>query len=178
MSKAKEAFGFAISDAKELISCFDMMNAGDCTNKPPEVLKRASLIMTLTAWETYVEDVASELIETKFAMVMGSQVGLIINNRLKDYLKVFNNPGSKKTKDLFFEFFDIDVTESWVWGNYQVANDARTALNAWLKKRGEAVHRAQTNKQSSHIVKRDELDKCIRFFQELVDVTDQTLMAL
>jgi hypothetical protein len=109
---------------------------------------------------------------------MGSQVGLIINNRLNDHLKVFNNPDSKKTKDLFFEFFDIDVTESWVWGNYQVAKDARTALNTWLKKRGEAVHRAKTDKQSSHIVKRDEIDKCIRFFQELVDVTDQTLMAL
>jgi demethoxyubiquinone hydroxylase (CLK1/Coq7/Cat5 family) len=178
MSKAKQAFGFAISDAKELISCFDTMNAGGCANQPPEVLKRASLIMTLTAWETYVEDVASELIQTKYAMVMGSQVGHIINNRLKDHLKVFNNPDSKKTKDLFLEFFNFDVTESWVWGNYQTANDARTALNAWLKKRGEAVHRAQTDKQSSHIVKRDELDKCIRFFQELVDVTDQTLMAL
>jgi demethoxyubiquinone hydroxylase (CLK1/Coq7/Cat5 family) len=117
MSKSKQAFGFAISDAKELISCFDTMNAADCANQPPEVLKRASLIMTLTAWETYVEDVASELIETKYAILMGSQVGNIINNRLEDHLKVFNNPDSKKAKELFFEFFDIDVTESWVWGN-------------------------------------------------------------
>lgn len=178
MSIAKESFNYAISDAEEIISCYDRMNAGDCTEQPPEVLKRATLIMSLTAWETYIEDVASELIEEKYGMVMGSQVGNIINNRLRDHLKVFNNPDSKKTKDLFLEFFGIDVTESWVWGNYQTAKDARTALNAWLRKRGEAVHRAQTDKQSSHIVKRDELDKCIRFFRELVDVTDRALMAI
>jgi hypothetical protein len=178
MSSAKQGFIFAISDAEELISCYDAMNSGDSNNQPPEVLKRAALIMTLTAWETYVEDVASELIEKKYGVVMGSQVGNIIDNRLQEHLKVFNNPDSKKTKDLFLEFFGIDVTESWVWGNYHLAKDARTVLNSWLKKRGEAVHRAQTDKQLMHIVKRDELDKCIRFFKELVDVTDQTLMVL
>jgi len=178
MSTAKQTFNFAISDAEELISCYDSMNTDNFTNQPPEVLKRATLIMTLTAWETYVEDVASELIEAKYGMVMGSQVGNIINNKLREHLKVFNNPDSKKTKDLFFEFFGIDVTETWIWGNYHTAKDTKTALNSWLKKRGEAVHRAQTDKQSIHIVKRDELDKCIRFFRELVDVTDKTLMAL
>jgi hypothetical protein len=178
MSIAKNAFSLAISDAIEIISCYDILNSSGDSNQPPEVLKRAALTMTLTAWETYVEDVASELIEAKYGMVMGSQVGHIINNRLNEQLKVFNNPDSKKTKDLFLEFFGIDVTESWIWGNYQIAKDAITALNAWLKKRGEAVHRAQTNQQSTHIVKRDELDKYIRFFQDLVDVTDRTLMTL
>ncbi|HCE4548174.1 TPA: hypothetical protein NGR73_004604 [Vibrio parahaemolyticus] len=175
MSVAKMDFELAISDAEELIACYDSLN--NCGNKPrpPEVLKRATLIMTLTAWETYVEDVAEELIQSKYGMVMGSQVGNIINGRLTELLKTFNNPDSKKTKDLFLEFFGLDVTESWVWGNYITAKDARTALNCWLKKRGEAVHRAHTDKQSTHIVKRDELNKCIRFFRELVDVTDRRL---
>jgi len=112
MSTAKQTFNFAMSDAEELISCYDSMNTDDSTNQPPEVLKRATLILTLTACETYVEDVASELIDAKYGMVMGSQVGNIINNRLRDHLKIFNNPDSKKTKDLFLEFFGIDVTET------------------------------------------------------------------
>lgn len=104
---------------------------------------------------------------------MGSQIGNVITGRLNEHLKTFNNPDSKKTKDLFQEFFGLDVTESWVWGNFHTAKDTRTALNSWLRKRGEAVHRAHTDKQSSHIIKRDEVDKCIRFFRELVAVTDK-----
>ncbi|TOH24125.1 HEPN domain-containing protein, partial [Vibrio parahaemolyticus] len=87
MSQARKEFELAISDSEELITCYDLMN--NCENKyqPPEALKRATLIMTLTAWETYVEDIASELIAAKYGMVMGSQVGNIIENRLNDHLK-------------------------------------------------------------------------------------------
>ena len=74
------------------------MNHCDSGMRPPEVLKRATLIMTLTAWETYVEDIASELINAKYGMVMGSQVGSIITGRLHDHLKVFNNPDSRKLR--------------------------------------------------------------------------------
>ncbi|MUK28429.1 HEPN domain-containing protein [Aliivibrio fischeri] len=178
MTQAKKVFELAISDAEELISCYDCMNNNENDYRPPEALKRATLILSLTAWETYVEDVVSELISVKYSMLMGSQLGNIITSKLNEHLKIFNNPDSKKTKHLFHEFFGIDVTEAWVWGNYHKADEARAALNKWLKKRGEAVHRAQIDKQSTHIVKRDELDKCIRFFRELVEVTDNRLSQL
>ncbi|HHF3254323.1 TPA: HEPN domain-containing protein [Vibrio alginolyticus] len=102
----------------------------------------------------------------------------MVENRLEEHLKYFNNPGSKKTKALFEEFFGIDVTEAWIWANYITADESRTQLNKWLKKRGEAVHRAQIDRTEAHIVKREELDKCIRFFRELVTVTDTRLALL
>lgn len=50
-SRAKGTFDSAIRDAGELLALFDSLNV-----KPPpdsaEVLKRAGLIMALTAWET------------------------------------------------------------------------------------------------------------------------------
>ncbi|EIO4561443.1 HEPN domain-containing protein [Vibrio parahaemolyticus] len=178
MSEAKSTFEIAISDAEQLLDCYDRLNGACSTTPPPEVLKRATLIMTLTAWETYVEDVAKEVIDAKYGVVIGSQLGLIIENRLEDHLKYFNNPGSKKTKALFEEFFGIDVTEAWVWNNFNTADESRAQLNKWLKKRGEAVHRAQTDRTEAHIVKREELNKCIRFFRELVSVTDARLSEL
>ena len=55
MSKASETFAQAIRDAENLLTHFNKLNV-----KPPpaenEVLKRAGLIMAMTAWETYVED--------------------------------------------------------------------------------------------------------------------------
>jgi hypothetical protein len=178
MSEAKANFGHAISDAEQLLECYDQLNGCNSNSQPPEVLKRATLIMTLTAWETYVEDIAKELVDAKYRVVKGSQLGSIVENRLEEHLKYFHNPGSKKTKALFAEFFGIDVSEAWVWGNFQTADEARAQLNKWLKKRGEAVHRAQTDITEAHIVKRDELDKCIRFFRELVNVTDARLSEL
>ncbi|TXM15458.1 HEPN domain-containing protein [Vibrio parahaemolyticus] len=178
MSEAKANFEYSISDAEQLLECYDQLNGCNSNSQPPEVLKRATLIMTLTAWETYVEDIAKELVYAKYGVVMGSQVGRLIEKRLEEHLRYFNNPGSKKTKALFEEFFGIDVTESWVWCNYHTADEARAQLNKWLKKRGEAVHRAQTNRTEAHIVKREELDKCVRFFKDLVVATDLKLSQL
>ncbi len=176
MSKAIESFNLAITDAEELLNCYDHMNQGDNrTASPPEALKRASLILVLTAWETYVEDIATELFDQKFGALKGCQIGNFMEQQFSTRLKMFHNPDSVKTKQIFLEFFGVDVTDSWVWNNYTTSKEVRTILNQWINKRGDAVHRAQTDKQSTHIVKRNELDKCIFFFKHLVMVTDDAL---
>jgi len=55
MSEAKASFEYGIKDAEDLLEHFDAVD----TKPPPDnagVLKRAGLVMALTAWETYVED--------------------------------------------------------------------------------------------------------------------------
>ncbi len=72
MSKALESFNLAITDAEELLNCYDQINQNNAQDyQPPEALKRASLILVLTAWETYVEDIATELFELKFGVLKG-----------------------------------------------------------------------------------------------------------
>lgn len=54
MSEAKISFDYGIQDAEDLLAQFDAIN----TKPPPEnaeVLKRAGLVMALTAWETYLK---------------------------------------------------------------------------------------------------------------------------
>lgn len=182
MSEAKKSFILAIADAQELLDCYDQLNKSKEKNKdnpmPPEALKRASLILVLTAWETYVEDVATELFEQKFGALKGCLIGDFMWKQFLTKLKTFNNPDSLKTKQIFEEFFGVDITLEWKWNNYNTPKDVKTALNKWISKRGEAVHRAQPDKQSNHVVKRSELDKCIIFFKDLVTVTDNTLLAV
>ena len=175
MSDSLNNFNQAINDAKELVSCYDTMNKSK-NDDAPEVLKRATLIMILTAWETYIEDVAIELFNHKFGALKGCHVGNFMKDQFELRLKTFHNPNSLKTKKIFLEFFGIDVTDHWIWNNYQDPDQVRSTLNRWIKKRGEAVHRSQTDVTKPHIAKRDELDKCIRFFTELVGVTDKILM--
>ena len=179
MSKAIESFNMAIADAEELLHCYDHINQDSTrTRNPPEALKRASLILVLTAWETYVEDIATELFNQKFGVLKGSQIGNFMEQQFSTRLKMFHNPDSNKTKQIFLEFFGVNATEKWVWNNYSTSKEVKTILNQWISKRGDAVHRAYIDKQSNHIVKRSELDKCIFFFKNLVKATDDALASI
>ena len=173
MSYAKASFEHAIRDAEELLAHFDAINA----NPPPhhaEVLKRAGLVMALTAWETYVEDRVTEATNKRLAIVAGSYVGEFIQKKLQLELKQFHNPTSDKTKRIFLEYLDLDVTQGWVWANND-PEKAKKSLNEWISKRGDAVHRSKpinNGSSTAHLIKRDELEKVIRFIKELVKATD------
>src|SRR5690606_17967944 len=102
MSRAKESFEYAIKDAEGLLAHFNALN----TIPQPEngeVLKRAGLVMALTAWETYVEDRLLEGAKAKLSAVSGSFVGEFVNKRLNDELKRFNTPNAENTKRVFIE---------------------------------------------------------------------------
>ena len=52
---------------------------------------------------------------------------------------------------------------------------AKTTLNGWIAKRGDAVHRSKAVSGGSpvaHLIRREELEKVIRFIKELVRATD------
>ncbi len=165
-----------MSDARELFDCYDSLNSHPELS-PPSALKKACLILTLTAWETYVEDVVTEIFEIKFSVFKGSMVGNFAEKQLSQRLKLFHNPNSQKTKHLFEEFFGIDVTEKWTWPNVTPI-DARSQLNTWIRKRGEAVHRAEVCLNQPQVINKADLGKCLRFFEELAKATDTALETL
>jgi hypothetical protein len=173
MSRAFQNFEHAIKDGEELLAHFDAVNS----NPPPanaEVLKRAGLVMALTAWETYVEDRLLEEMNKKLGVVAGSYVGDFVLKKLHQDMKQFHNPSAEKTKRLFLEYLEIDVTEGWSWSNCD-PEKAKATLNGWIVKRGNAVHRSKAVNNGSpaaHLIKRDELEKMVRFIKELVKATD------
>ena len=177
MSKAKAAFESSIKDAEDLLAHFDALS------KPPpenaEVLKRAGLVMALTAWETYVEDRVLEEVTARLRVVNGSYVGKFVLRRLEEELRRFHNPTSEKTRKLFNDFLEVDVTAKWEWQHYDSAK-ARKSLDDLLSKRGDAVHRSKPSTAGTspapHLVKREDLEKSIRFLKSLVEATDKALI--
>jgi RiboL-PSP-HEPN len=176
MSRSRTTFQSSIKDAEELLDHFDSIN-----KKPPpdnaEVLKRAGLIMALTAWETYVEDRITEEMEINLKVVSGSYLGDFVQARLKEELKRFHNPTSEKTRRIFLEYVGIDVTTRWEWQNFDPPK-ARKTLDELIAKRGDAVHRSKpaiTGVPAPHSIKREELDRAIKFLKHLVEANDQAL---
>ncbi|MCU7374883.1 HEPN domain-containing protein [Paucibacter sp. O1-1] len=129
MSKALVSFEGSIKDAEDLLAHFDAMP------KPPppnaEVLKRAGLVMALTAWETYVEDRVREEVTRRLRVVNGSYVGKFVASRLEEELKRFHNPTSDKTKKLFHDFLEVDVVSGWEWTNFDSAKARRRWTNSF-----------------------------------------------
>ena len=173
-SKAFQTFEHAIQDAVDLLNHFDSLN-----NQPPppeaEVLKRAGLVMALAALETYIED---RIVEAADAVSgCGSEGSLLVKfykTSLENDLKYFHTPSTDKTKAIFMKFLGINVTEGWVWNNYDPTR-ARKELNMIAKKRGDIAHRSWrpvTGQPAPHAVTRDDLRKHIRFISDLVEATD------
>lgn len=176
MSEAAKAFERSINDAQELLERFDEENS-QSSGKSAETLKRAGMVIAMGAWETYVKDRIKEEFEVYLKAVEGSLVGRFVQKRLKQDLQRFYNPNSDRTKLIFNDYFEVDVTQGWTWNNYDISQ-AKKTLNALISKRGAAAHQASTSSDPStpHLVKRDELEKAIRFLKGLVEATDKVKM--
>lgn len=175
MCQAKNVFDVSIQDAERILEAYEHMKNIPDLERDPEELKRAALIMILTAWETYVEDKISEEVAMQTKVLQGSHIGDFISNTLEKDLKFFHTPNSKKTKEIFERFLGIDVTEHWSWPGYEEQERTRAKLNEWIKKRGDAVHRSVTDKQVTHLISKPDAEKCIKFFKMLVEVTEQAI---
>jgi hypothetical protein len=176
MSRAKSTFESSIKDADFLLQHFDAINK----HPPPEnaeVLKRAGLIMALTAWETCVGDRVREEVQRRLRVVDGSYVGKFVVARLEDELKRFHSPNAEETRRLFQDYLGVDLTTGWAWQHFDTPKVKKT-LDDLIVKRGDAVHRSkpiQSGTPASHLVKRDDLEKAIRFLKSLVEATDAAL---
>jgi hypothetical protein len=179
MTRAADAFNRSIQDAEDLLNRFDSENATQSVHQNGEVLKRAGLVMALAAWETYVKDRIGDELSLWLNAVEGSPIGNFVRRRMEEDLKRFFNPNSERTRRIFQDYFEIDVTREWAWDNYDSAA-AKRALDTLVAKRGDAAHQANTAEHASaepHKVKRDELEKGIRFLKGLVTATDKISIA-
>ena len=176
MSISSDAFNQSILDAENLLKHFNQLNI-----KPPppeiEVLKRAGLIMAMTAWETYVEDRVIEACTERLQGLADSSIASFIKSKLDDEIKRLHNPTSDKTIQLFRDYADVDLTEQWCWNNYD-AKTVREKLNHYLKLRGDVVHRSRnviSNTSQAHPVTKEDLEKTIRFLLCIVSATEAAL---
>jgi hypothetical protein len=176
-SQALEVFNHAIQDSTDLLNHFDSLNS-----KPPppdiEVLKRASLVMALTALETYFED---RLVEAaKAVSTKNNPDGPIqdfYRKSLEIDLRTFHTPSTDKVCQIFRKYLSLDISEAWKWNNCD-PNKAKLELNRLVKKRGDIAHRSlrpTIGEGQQHAVTRDDLRKHIHFITQMAKATDSFL---
>jgi hypothetical protein len=173
MSRASDTFSQSILDAENLLKHFNTLN----TKPPPpeiEVLKRAGLIMAMTAWETYVEDRVQEAASQRLSGLADSSIGALVQAKLDEEIKRLHNPDSTKAAQLLRDYAGVEVTGKWCWNNHD-EKTVRERLNKYMKLRGDVVHRSRTIKPGppeAHPVTKEELGRAISFLKELVKATE------
>lgn len=179
MSRASDTFAQSILDAENLLKHFNTLN----TKPPPpeiEVLKRAGLIMALTAWETYVEDRVLEAAAERLRSLTDSSITEFVQSRLDEEIKRLHNPTSDKAIQLFRDYAGVDLTDKWAWNNND-QKSVRDRLNQYINLRGDVVHRSRTitpGPPQAHPVTKEDLERAIRFLKMLVQATENALQTV
>lgn len=174
MSQASDVFLYAIKDAENLLKHFNSLNP----HPPPpetEVLKRAGLIMAMTAWETYVEDRLVEQSKDKLEALSDRTIAAFVESRLAEDIRRLHNPTSEKTIQLFLDYVGVDLSDHWQWNHFDTKT-VKESLNRYMKLRGEVVHRSATVKPGQQqAVTKEDLEKLIRFLKNIVAATEKAL---
>jgi hypothetical protein len=148
------------------------------TKPPPpeiEVLKRAGLIMAMTAWETYVEDRLIEAAEERLHSLGNEGIANLVMSKLTEEIKRLNNPDSSRAIQLFRDYAGVNLSSAWQWNGVD-HKTVKNRLNNYLKLRGDIVHRPRPvspDAPANHPVKKVDLEKAISFLKLLVDATER-----
>jgi hypothetical protein len=178
ISEASNTFSQSIQDAENLLSHFNALN----TKPPPpeiEVLKRAGLIMAMTAWETYVEDRLQEASKQRLSELRNRDIADFVADKLSEEIRRLHNPDYHKTIELFYDYAGVDLKKSWSWNNCDLKT-VKEKLGQYMKLRGDIVHRSRIISPGvpySHPVKKVDLQKAISFLKSLVDATERSFAA-
>lgn len=176
MPTSSEVFTQSILDAENLLKHFNALN----TQPPPqdiEILKRAGLIMAMTAWETYVEDRVLEATKKRLSGLTDSAIADFIQSKLDDEIKRLHNPTFEKTIQLFQDYVGVDLMENWSWNNCD-SKMVRKRLNQYMELRGGIVHRSRLitpGPTQPHPVTKEKLKQVIQFLKNLVEATERAL---
>ncbi len=139
------------------------------------MLKRAGLIMAMTAWETYVEDRLIEASTERLSGLADSSIAAFVEGKLGVEIKQLHNPDSRKAIPLFRDYAGVDITKTWSWNNFDLRT-VKMTLDRYLKLRGDVVHRSRPVSEgtsAAHRVKKEDLVKAIGFLKCLVEATDR-----
>jgi len=168
-----------------------------------EVYKRASIILLVTAWESYIEDtirhVAAQRIRdasspsampkafnacaqawlgdspkpTELQEWTGDGWRDVLSKRLAKEVSSLNTPNSENIKHLTVRYLGFDLTEKWCWPSTS-SKMATTKLDKLIELRGKLVHRGK-DVFSSSPVKRADVEEGMELVKRLVKHTDLAL---
>jgi hypothetical protein len=204
-SGALTNFTFAMEDVKRLMAIHDAQRPPKAgrPSRQLEVFKRAAIILTVTAWESFIEETIQACTESKLAKAtspfdiqstfnsvaeewlgnnpkppelikwVGQGWKSIIEEKLKKDLAKLNSPTSEQVRALSKRYLNIDITAHWGW-QAMSPKTAAARLDEVIKLRGALVHKGPALFGTSS-VSRNNVNQASGLITKLVECTERTL---
>jgi hypothetical protein len=147
LSKSLVGFNELVGWVDQLATIHAKLGSSPGRRHNQEALYRAGVVMTVAAWESFVEDLLNESF-LALSPGAGAAIGAMSTWRLASAAamaatKKFNTPNAKNVAELFQEHLDVDVASTWavstLTSSYTV-EAARTRVNSWLDIRHKIAH--------------------------------------
>lgn len=190
---ARNTFRRMVADAENLIEIHkDLGRVGTGASAAPRrgrryrerALNHGVVVITVAAWQAYVENFTSECLECLRPPPGDSSEPSyrVIRSLAMNVGKNFSTPNAENTRDLLM-IVGVDPWASWAWreGNRDLTSaDIRSRMNEWLKVRHAIAHgddlpavSVLANTPSGHSLWRAKAESCVRFFGRVVDASEQ-----
>jgi hypothetical protein len=130
-----------LQDAEELDAAHRRLRTGHVGRQwRLGALNRAVVVLSVSAWEAYVEELLKEAVDTlrPGAPPMGAWPAL--NATVRSQVGRFNNPNTENVRTLLADGLGLqDVTQSWAWQGVDPGR-ARERLAEALRNRHQIAH--------------------------------------
>lgn len=147
MSKALTSFEKLIVWVDQLADIHTKIGTKPGRRHNQEALYRAGVVMTIAAWESYVEDLLNEAF-TAISPPPGAAPGAQSTWKLAQIsalsaTKKFNTPNAQNVTELFQQHLGIDISSCWTVTASKktyTSADSKSRLNNWLDIRHKIAH--------------------------------------
>jgi RiboL-PSP-HEPN len=205
VSFARINFDFAIDDVNRLLKLHDAETKRERgrPSRQVEVFKRAGVILSVTAWESFFEDTIRGCAERYIqAAVSPTDVQKLFNSvaqawlqespkppelakwtadgwkpflrtKLDADLQALNTPNTENLKALSKRYLEIDITAHWSWKRTS-AVDAATRLDKLIRLRGELAHRGPDLFKGASVHRKQVVD-AVLLLKNLVECTERAI---
>jgi hypothetical protein len=180
---ARDEFLAAMRDPNNLIDIHKERNPQRGRRYREPTLNRAVVVLTVAAWQAYVEDLPEAILRTLEPAKGDPGEGLwqLIRAATRSTTGRLNTPNAENTR-VVLRNVGFDPRPGWTWrrGSKLVAPpDAAKLVDEWLSVRHKIAHGAdlpdvsvlsRTAKGVPTLTRKD-AEKCMAFFSQIVDLT-------
>lgn len=146
---ARGEFDDAMADSQNLIDIHRSLNQGRGRRFREVTINRAIVVLTVAAWQAFIEDLSDAILETIEPPVgdPARPAWVLVNALTRGAIGRYNTPDVFNTRSLLANV-GFDPQPSWTWGSGQGASRPATVarrIDEWLRVRHAIAHGAHVS---------------------------------
>lgn len=188
LEAAHTKFETAMTDPANLVAIHKKVKTGAGKRVQELALNRAIVVLTVAAWQAYVQDITHEAMDLLKPAGPPMQQWNLTNAQVTRAIQLFSTPNAENTRDLLI-FVGFDPRPFWTWKVGQENLSSASAcerMNRWLQVRHAIAHGHDALpdvpmlaklKDGSRALGRANAEACMTFFERVVAKTDAAIRA-